>query len=599
MKYKLFSVLFCFLILFTSACSCDGNKIPPPTINNNYNGYLEVELKNDNKEFDNTPFVPLFSFYDNEGNIVENVEYSVFYYKNGQLLDAPPKDVGEYKLFCEINGKNIGSLRTDFIIGKQKIEIECVDQVYLGSEPQFDVSNEGLLYDKNLNREITYGGLDSVPEDYYGGITVDIKLYNDYCYGETTATLFVEQPDRELAFNEGNVFAYDGNRKTFSVNGGGEDVEIEYFKAVNSDFEPLIDAPIDAGRYKVIASNNLKTCEREFVIGKKDVSKEISLLERVIDFDFDKESNLPSFVLPDGISENDITVSYQLVDKENSVVYYNNLPYMPGDYKATVRVKDDCANYCGEISGNFYIVCKNMLDAYKFADKYYTEIAPSFASEVVGGTTVKNSLGTNSLKVSTKKQMNNGLFYVCNQTYGTVKVTLVTIDPSFGMETYFDKTSQDLFTRRVEKNTSISGEDIITNFGDKEFSCKTKNWFKEKYGVLPNGLSGYIINENTVKNKLDKVVQTKDGFFEFTLDLTSKSYDNYKIQVVAMSGQDNAKFERFVYSNVKFKLDKWGRCLEIKIDESYVLNAVIENTTVLKSTETFDYGFSENVLFPN
>lgn len=133
-------------------------------------------------------------------------------------------------------------------------------------------------------------------------------------------------------------------------------------------------------------------------------------------------------------------------------------------------------------------------------------------------------------------------------------------------------------------------KDDYANYSEKWDATTDVETYLNEYGVNADGFSPYVINANTIQNISGLAL--KDGVFSFkiTLNPSKEEQANYvKLMGKMCSSQT---FKSFKNINLTFTITQDGYLRTMAIDESYVVNKVIDVTV----TAGINYKFLINSL---
>ncbi len=197
-------------------------------------------------------------------------------------------------------------------------------------------------------------------------------------------------------------------------------------------------------------------------------------------------------------------------------------------------------------------------------------------------------------------------------TEGTGSSTALFVDQKIkaarvvnGNETYKMSSSMSDFVS-VAKETYVSGKTYLTRNASKMKSIDDITWgneaskiseesFLSLYGYVPNGISGYIVTDDTILSS--KYLGEENGIygFEYTLD-TQKATTRLKYEMRTMAGTKS--FPNFNSVILTVYMDKQWNIVKTTTNCSYEVDMLGGVTCSEKLTETFN-AIGENTPVPN
>lgn len=184
----------------------------------------------------------------------------------------------------------------------------------------------------------------------------------------------------------------------------------------------------------------------------------------------------------------------------------------------------------------------------------------------------------------------------------TVRNDKIKIDNEF----YIQTKSTSSFVS-VGKQTYIANENIVmrdaTNVSkdawSNNFKQCTAEEYKQTYGVLPNALSNYALNDETIIDATK--TKNEDGTITFTFKIdTEKGTKGYRINMYKLGGLSS--LPKFNACTLKITVDANWQIKTIKSIDEYVINkgGLLSNLNCSSTlTETFEYPNKATMQIPN
>lgn len=143
--------------------------------------------------------------------------------------------------------------------------------------------------------------------------------------------------------------------------------------------------------------------------------------------------------------------------------------------------------------------------------------------------------------------------------------------------------------------TFISGEEVAIRAVDdvnaptweEKFECTTKMEFGVKYGVFPEDITNYILNDDTIT--LAELTQENEGTFTFRFEVdTQTATVAYKIKMLRYG--DLAEYPNFETCSFTLVIDDEWNVLSVKTSDVYTVKYAIIGTVKCTSEIERIYG---------
>ncbi len=211
---------------------------------------------------------------------------------------------------------------------------------------------------------------------------------------------------------------------------------------------------------------------------------------------------------------------------------------------------------------------------------YAMNALDSFTTESSGDTSSKVALVSVSQKIKGRRVVNGNKVYKENVSHSSFK--------SVGAITYVN--GENYVIHNASEVSSIN--DAVW---EKTASRVLKEDFLEKFGYVPNSITGYLLTDETILSA--EYLGEKNGIYSYYLDLdTIKSTGMLALEMRTMAGSNSLPL--FDKASITVRMNKKWQVTEVVTSSIYSVNILGGVTCTENVTEKFS-NFNKSVKIPN
>ncbi|MDR3317985.1 MAG: MBG domain-containing protein [Clostridiales bacterium] len=520
---------------------------------------------------------------------------AVTYKKGDAVLDGAPVDAGSYKVILTATADGAADVYQEqtLTVGKRNIQISA-DAATAYKGDSFDITYSPAEYARRaFGVTVTYapkdgGDASSVKPSAVGEYTVTVTIDDGNLTGTATTLLTVIPNTDRLSFT-GLTTQYANSAKTVGVVGLTENLTLDsliYEGVDGTVYAAAANAPSGVGKYKV-------------TITVKDFGEPVEIVKTLIinKANVTIGSYKHYYTVVEGIAQAPVRPEAFAVFKAEDIIFTygeSDNPALPGRHAFAVTASDSVT--VDKTSGEMLVTFATALQAFEYGKNYFENVATDLKTVYVG--TATPSTGSKQYTYTERFKSGNSAsevdFYY--RTANGAAKTLF-IDSRVGVQSHV-KSGQYFYrsgTTGIPEGPGDADGFVPLNLTGA-FTQTTQAGYKTKWGVLHDGLSGYIINASTITTGATAAVTLgENDLYAYTFDLNSGSHADYKKQVTAFSGQS---YNSFTSLRLKLVADIYGRIIEIEVLDKYSVTALKVNI-VAEGKERIAYDTYDQVVYEN